>query len=93
MPIQIKEEPMDEDYGDENDIDPSLFLDNSHIDKKDEVDGSPPSILSSLGLQASGINPLSFLVRGLFNSLVLLNFKLILLSKFIFFIIFLIKNI
>ncbi|KAL5276891.1 hypothetical protein ACFFRR_002229 [Megaselia abdita] len=61
MPIQIKEEPMDEEYGDENDIDPSLFLDNSHIDKKDEVDGSPPSILSSLGLQASGINPLSFL--------------------------------
>lgn len=53
---------MDEEYGDENDIDPSLFLDNSHIDKKDEVDGSPPSILSSLGLQASGINPLSFLV-------------------------------
>lgn len=53
---------MDEEYGDENDIDPSLFLDASHNDKKDEVDGSPPSILSSLGLQASGINPLSFLV-------------------------------
>lgn len=53
---------MDEEYGDENDIDPSLFLDNSQVDKKDEVDGSPPSILSSLGLQASGINPLSFLV-------------------------------
>lgn len=55
---------MYEEYGDENDIDPSLFLDNSHTDKKDEVDGSPPSILSSLGLQASGINPLSFLVSG-----------------------------
>lgn len=58
---------MDEEYGDENDIDPSLFLDNSHVDKKDEVDGSPPSILSSLGLQASGINPLSFLVSDEFS--------------------------
>lgn len=64
LPIQIKEEPIDEEYGDENDIDPSMFLDNSHVDKKDEIDGSQPqSFLQSLGLREAGvINPLSFLV-------------------------------